>query len=1744
MQKYYFTFFLLILSSLYGYGQCSPDTTSPTISCPSNVTVGCWHQVPSLTPTVSDNCGGISLQTYVLTGATTGGSPATGIHDASSENFLAGTTTVTYYIEDSSGNSASCNFTVTINDYSAPLLICPSDTTTVNDAGQCSAVVNDFGFMSAWDNCSGITVTLEPGGLPPGSAFPVGTTTNTYTFTDLAGNSSSCTFDIIVTDEEDPSITCPINITALTDPGLCSATVSIPAPTATDNCGIASFTNDYNGTADASDVYPLGTTVVSYTVTDTSGRTATCTFNVTVDNAQTPVITLNGADPISLEACDTYTEYGATAVDNCLGDISGSLIIDDSNLDTNAVGSYSIFYTLYNGNGDVVAQEIRTVNIVDTTAPSLSLTGPNPLTVGDCSTYTELGAVATDPCFGDISGNVVVGGDSVNTSVLGTYIVTYDVTDDSGNVAAQITRTVNVEDVSGPDITLLGDNPLTLEACSVYTDPGATATDPCFGTDYTSDIVIDSSAVDTSTVGSYNVTYNVMDSNGNPGLEVIRVVEIVETTPPTITCPGDMNLSTDPGSCTALVNYTIITSDNCPGEVLVQTAGLASGSQFPIGTTTNSFEVTDSAGVTATCSFDITISDTEFPTVVCQTLSVQLDPSTGLASITAADVDNGSSDNCNFNLSVSTTNFDCSNIGDNTVTLTITDDAGNVSTCDTIVTITDAAENAAISISASVTEICIDESVTFTATPTDGGASPNYQWQINGVDVAGETGSTFTTTTLTDGDAIQLLMTSDLSVCASEVASNIINMSVSSFDIADAGLDYTNSICTETTITLSGNVLNAPGATGLWTVTSGQTSGFSFSDATDPNSTFTGEISETYVLLWSIDNPDPCPDSSDDVSITFIGCTALDFDGVDDNVTFGDNFNLNSAGFTIETWIKADEMNTNIQTIISKREASDLTTGYDLRLVNNYVSFHWNSGSSITSPFQLTNFKWYHIAVTFNGSSYTLYIDGVALSNQNGAAPGPNTVDAILGAMDQTLNPPYTPLNYFKGGMDELRIWDVSLTADEIRAMMNQEIEDDAGSVRGAIVPFTIGSLSWTNLIGYYQMNQSIDISDGNLNSNCSTNIDGLLRYMTTNQPESAPLPYRSAADGDWTNSNTWLFGSSQAIPNSVGLDGSKINWNIVLSSHNISTADENITLGGLIVENNTLTVENSDPTDGQSLTIADYLKIDGTIDLVGESQLLQDEGSILDVSSSGQLERDQQGTANLFNYNYWSSPVSPINTASNNAVYSVGEILYDGSDAANPLALQWTSNHDADGTTTPITLSKRWIYAYENYPFDSYAAWRYLEETGTILTGLGFTMKGSGIGDPETAIQNYVFKGKPHNGSISVPITPDFQALVGNPYPSAIDAIEFIKDNIPGVDGNPGSTTSIDGNLYFWEHYTTNLTHNLEEYEGGYATYNLTGGNAAISPPLVSDNGTPTKIPGQYIPVGQGFFVTASATGGSVTFNNDQRVFQKEAVGTSVFMEMIDHQEDFQSHASNLPLDNSNESQPIQRVRINCQTVEGSLRHLLLGFDPNNFATEGVDVAYDAPNTDEIAADFSWYIDEALFTTQGVGQFDITKAYPLSVSVTDPGLVEIALESLENFDENIDVYVHDVDSETYTLINTNNFSVQLNPGIYSERFYITFNTNDTLGSESVLVDPIGIHFLNETGEIQVALKTILDIEKVSLFNIIGQEIMVFEQEDFNYLSSGELRIPVTNISEGAYVIKVLSDSNVSTKKVIISNLD
>lgn len=1720
MKKKYGNFIFLFFLSIYTYSQCAPDITPPVITCPGNVVAPCPHAVGSIAPTTSDNCGAIVLQTYTLTGATVLSSPSTGIHDASSEIFLAGTTTVVYTIEDASGNSNSCSFTVRVDDYTKPIVACQGDITTNNDAGQCTAYVNMYAldvFPTAYDSCSGLSTVAS--GIPSGGNFPVGTTTVTWTVTDAAGNYETCLQDVTVTDNELPTISCPSNRTVTATTGQCTANVTIPNAVASDNCAITTVTNDFNGGgANASGVYPLGTTTVTFSATASDGNTVNCSFDVTVVSAQNPVITLLGNDPITLEACEVYTEYGATANDVCLGDISEDIIIDDSNVDTSQVGSYSVTYNVTNANGISATPVIRTVNVIDTTSPSLSLIGPNPLTIGDCSNYTELGASAIDPCFGDISANIVVDNTTVDTSTLGTYTVTYNVTDASGNPATQITRTIEVIDVSGPEIVLVDPNPQTLELCSPYVELGATAIDPCFNIDYTADLVIDTSALDINTVGSYSVTYNVMDMHGNMADEVIRTVEVVDTMMPTITCPGDMTVNTDAGECTAVVNYNLSVVDNCPGETIVQSSGLPSGASFPIGITTNTFDVTDAHGNTATCTFTITVNDMENPIAACQDVSLQLDPTTGTLTVLPSDIDAASTDNCSLNFNVSPSVFNCSHIGLNTVTLTVTDDSGNSSSCDALVTITDASENASVSIISSATTICENESVTFTATPMNGGTNPIYQWQINGMDAVGESSSTFTTTTLQDGDEVTVIMTSNASVCAQPQTSNAITILMNEYNApADAGVDFTNTICTDTSVALNGNAITGSGSVGSWTVTSGQTNGFSFSDASSPTATFIGDIGETYTLTWTIDNPEPCVDTSDSITITFITCNALDFDGVDDNITFRDNYNFGSA-FSLEVWVKSDVTNANIQTILSKREANNLIDGFDLRVVNNIVSFHWNNGQSLASPFPINSNIWHHITLTYGGSDYTLYIDGLEVNSASGAAPIANTSEFIIGAMDQALIAPFKPLHYFTGGMDELRIWDIALSATQIRKMMNQEItavnpntNTADGPIYGAVVPLAISGLSWSDLNGYYQMNQNTDLSGGSLISQTNT-IHGVLRYMTTLQPETAPLPYQSLIDGAWTNPNTWLYGNSQTIPNSLGVDNAtNIDWNMVRTSHNITSGDNNITLLGLEVNANTLRIENTNPIDGQSLRITDYLILEGVdtvLKLVGESQLVQDTGSVVDYSGTGKLYRDQQGTTNYFNYNYWSAPVSE-----NGNSFALQNILFDGT-----LPVQWTSAHNADGSTIPITMSRRWLYLYENFPQNSYADWQAINEDDAITVGLGFLMKGSGNVGAE---QNYTFIGKPNNGMISSPITANYEALVGNPYPSAIDSHAFINDN----------DESILGTIYYWEHYTTNNTHVTVDYQGGYAAYNFAGGNAAVSPPEISGLGAASKIPERYIPIGQGFNVRGSATGGSVVFNNNQRVFVKEAVtgganNGSVFMRTTNQ------------TPNTTETAPIQRVRIDFTTPEQAIRPLMLAFVPNNLATDGFDFGYDAINTEVLPNDMSWLIDNEPYIIQGVGTFDVSKQYPLGIFLNTQGTIKIALNALENFDTEIDVFVYDALMGSFTNINTIDFQIPLDAQAYVDRFFITFTQWETLHTVDQELENMQLSFLNDTKEIWIQTPNAIDVEKVYLINVLGQTVKSWDAE--NLSNSNEIRIPVTQISEGNYIIKVRTSEGISTKKIIL----
>jgi hypothetical protein len=238
-----------------------------------------------------------------------------------------------------------------------------------------------------------------------------------------------------------------------------------------------------------------------------------------------PVIVLLGDNPLLISRGDTYKEYGATAHDEVDGDITDLIEIDSATVDTAVIGEYVVTYNVADTAGNDADEVIRTVYVVDTSAPAISLIGDNPLVLAVGENYPEYGAVAYDDVDGDITALIVIDGSAVDTTTVGEYAVTYNVTDSAGNEAEEKTRTVKVVDEEAPVITVLGDNPLTVYLGDEYHEYGATAYDYVDG-DLTDAIIIGDEEVDVSAVGGFAVTYDVADSSGNAAEQKTRQVYV------------------------------------------------------------------------------------------------------------------------------------------------------------------------------------------------------------------------------------------------------------------------------------------------------------------------------------------------------------------------------------------------------------------------------------------------------------------------------------------------------------------------------------------------------------------------------------------------------------------------------------------------------------------------------------------------------------------------------------------------------------------------------------------------------------------------------------------------------------------------------------------------------------------------------------------------------------------------------------------------------------------------------------------------------------------------------------------------------------------------------------------------------------------------------------------------------------------------------------------------------------------
>lgn len=606
-------------------------------------------------------------------------------------------------------------------DTTPPVVTVPAG--IIAEATGPSGATVDF-VATAVDNIDGpLTPTCIPGS---GATFPLIPTIVTCVATDSAGNTGSASFTINVLDTTPPVFTPTIDqFYEATSPA--GASVTYSPPTADD---IVSGSVGVVCTPVSGSTFAFGATTVGCTATDSFGNSAPNSFTVTVTDTTPPSITLLGTNSVTVEVGSVYSDAGATALDNVDGNITGSIIIFNP-VNSNVLGSYAVTYGVMDSSGNPAVQVTRTVDVVDTTLPIITVQGPNPISVSYGSAYIDAGATALDNYDGDITG-AIVAVNPVDTSSLGAYTVTYGVNDSSGNNAVQETRTVNVVDTAIPIITLLGTSPVTVALGGVYTDAGATAVDDVDGG--ITGLMVTVNPVDTSSLGAYTVTYDVADSSGNNASTVARTVNVVDLTPPVITLLGIDPVIVEAATPYADAGATAL--DNVDGDITGAIITVNPVNTNAVGAYTVTYDVSDAAGNAAVqVTRGVNVVDTTAPVISLlgsDPVIVEVGSAYSDAGATAVDTLDGGITGAIITVNPVNTSV----LGSYTVTYDINDSSGNNAVQETrTVNVVDTTAPVITIIGAGIVNITAGNSY------TDAGATAldNYDGNITGAIVSSST---------------------------------------------------------------------------------------------------------------------------------------------------------------------------------------------------------------------------------------------------------------------------------------------------------------------------------------------------------------------------------------------------------------------------------------------------------------------------------------------------------------------------------------------------------------------------------------------------------------------------------------------------------------------------------------------------------------------------------------------------------------------------------------------------------------------------------------------------------------------------------------------------------------------------------------------------------------------------------------------------------------------------------------------
>ena len=567
-----------------------------------------------------------------------------------------------------------------------PVINCPPSQSVNTDMGVCTATVT-WSDPTVTDDCDMPTpMPMQIDGSPSGSSFTVGIDTVKYKATDSAMQSDTCTFIVTVVDNELPQITCPADLSTTTNTDCTATGVNLGTATVTDNCPSLSVAND------APAAFPKGPTTVTYTATDASGNSATCTQTVTVTDDDPPTITCPADVAATTNTGCTATGVAlgtATATDNCSPPDAAPTIANNAPA-VFPLGTTTVTYTTTDGAG-LAATCTQDVVVTDDDPPNI--TCPADITVStdtDCTaTNVALGTTgATDNCTAPMITN-----DAPAIFPLGTTTVTHTATDGAG-LTTTCTQDITVTDDDPPVITCP-------TAVSTTTNNGCTATGVALGMATATDNcvppnlapVITNDAPVAFPLGMTTVTYTATASDGT-GLTATctQTVTVTDDDSPTIACPADLTIAINANCEATLDDYTSMASvsDNCSLVANITVDQVPMSGTVISADTDVTLTATDESGNSADCSFKVVIDDQTDPTALCfSDTTVYLDDM-GTVSIDTSYVNNGSFDNCpTLALSIDQNTFNCSDIGDNTVTLTVTDGNGNSATCTTNVIVAD-----------------------------------------------------------------------------------------------------------------------------------------------------------------------------------------------------------------------------------------------------------------------------------------------------------------------------------------------------------------------------------------------------------------------------------------------------------------------------------------------------------------------------------------------------------------------------------------------------------------------------------------------------------------------------------------------------------------------------------------------------------------------------------------------------------------------------------------------------------------------------------------------------------------------------------------------------------------------------------------------------------------------------------------------------------------------------------------------